>query len=161
MALGTCGILLPTLAVEMILSYAEGLRTIEREQSIRADAAASQVASEILAIESQVREVADLPWGRHGLGDSDRRAEFRRLLKRVPAILEITRYDASGRETLHVSRVTEDRIADPSAPPLADVDRIRRARSASARCSSATRSSPSFRARCAKARSATADGSPR
>ncbi|MGZ5597743.1 MAG: sensor histidine kinase [Usitatibacter sp.] len=124
MAIGTCGILLPALAVEMVLSYAEGLRTIEREQTIRADAAASQVASQMSAIESQIQEVANLPWGRSGLGDGDRRAEFRRLLKRVPAILEITRYDSTGRESLHVSRVSEDRVSDPSAMPLPDADRV-------------------------------------
>jgi signal transduction histidine kinase len=124
MALGTCGILLPALAVEMMLSYAEGLRTIEREQMIRADAAVSQVASQIDAIETQIKEVADLPWGRNGLGEGDRRAEFHRLLKRVPGILEISRYDSAGRETLHVSRVGEDRVSDPSAPALPDTDRV-------------------------------------
>jgi signal transduction histidine kinase len=123
MALGTCGILLPALAIEMIFSYTEGLRTIEREQTIRADAAAGRVASQIDAIETQIREVANLPWGRSGLGESDRHAEFRRLLKRVPAILEISRYDYAGRETLHVSRVSEDRVADPSAPELREADR--------------------------------------
>jgi len=58
MALGTCGILLPALAIEMIFSYTEGLRTIEREQTIRADAAAARVASQIDVIETQIREVA-------------------------------------------------------------------------------------------------------
>jgi signal transduction histidine kinase len=123
MALGTCGILLPALAIEMIFSYTEGLRTIEREQTIRADAAASRVASQIDAIETQIKEVANLPWGRGGLAESDRHAEFRRLLKRVPAILEISRYDSTGRETLRVSRVSEDRVADPSAPELRDTER--------------------------------------
>ncbi len=123
MAIGTCGILLPALAVEMIFSYAEGLRTIEREQTIRADAAASRVASQIEEIETQIKEVANLPWGRSGLTEIDRRSEFRRLLKRVPAILEISRYDSAGRETLHVSRLTEDRVSDSSAPPLAEIDR--------------------------------------
>src|SRR5258708_2879212 len=61
---GTCGILLPALAIERGLSYGGGLRPIEREQTIRADAAASQVASQISAIENQVKEVANLPWGR-------------------------------------------------------------------------------------------------
>jgi signal transduction histidine kinase len=124
MALGTCGILLPALAIEMVLSYFQGLRTIEREQTIRADAAALQVASQIAGIENQIKEVANLPWGRNGLTDADRRAEFRRLLKRVPAILEISRYDSTGRETLHVSRVGEDRMSDASAPVLPDIDRI-------------------------------------
>ena len=124
MALGTCGILLPALAIEMFLSYKEGLRTIEREQTIRADAAALQVSSQIAAIENQVKEVANLPWGRNGLTESDRRAEFRRLLKRVSAILEISRYDSTGRESLHVSRVGEDRMSDVSAPPLLDLDRV-------------------------------------
>ena len=124
MALGTCGILLPALAIEMMLSYSEGLRTIEREQTIRADAAAAQVSSLIAAIENQVKEVANLPWGRNGLGEGERRAEFRRVLKRVPAILEISRFDATGRETLHVSRVGEDRVSDAAAPALLDSDRV-------------------------------------
>jgi len=111
MALGTCGILLPALVVETSLRYAEGLRTIEEVQGARVEAAAAGVAAELGAIELQVREVADLPWGREALTEADRRAEFHRLLKRVPAILDLTRYDASARETLHVSRIEADRPA--------------------------------------------------
>ena len=118
MALGTCGILLPVVVIEMILSYAEGIRTIERVQSIRADAAASHVDEQLSTIVSQVRETAALPWGPAGLGEAERRAEFQRLLKRVPAIRSLMRYDLRGRETLHVSRVNEDRAADPAASPL-------------------------------------------
>ena len=124
MALGTCGILLPAVAVEMAMSYFEGLRTIERVQTIQAMASASQVASRILTIETQVREVAGLPWGRNGLSEADRRAEFHRLLKRVPAILEISRYDTDGRETLYVSRVHEDRWRGPAGPSLSEADRV-------------------------------------
>ena len=109
LALGTCGILLPALVIEMSMRYAEGLRTIEDVQSARVEAAVAGVAAELGAIEMQVREVAGLPWGREGLTDSDRRAEFHRLLKRVPAILEIARYDGFARETLYVSRVEADR----------------------------------------------------
>ena len=58
------------------------------------------------------------------MSETDRRAEFRRLLKRVAAVLEISRYDSTGRQTLHVSRVGEDRISDGSAPPLPDADRV-------------------------------------
>ena len=124
LALGTCGILLPALAIEMMRSYAEGLRTIERVQSIHADAAASRIASQIVTIVTQVREVASLPWGRGALGEGDRKAEFHRLLKRVPAILEISRYNAGGVETLHVSRVREDRERDPAAAPLPENERV-------------------------------------
>jgi signal transduction histidine kinase len=124
LALGTCGILLPAIAIEMILSYAEGLRTIERVQSIHADAAASRIASQILTIASQVREVASLPWGRNALGETDRKAEFHRLLKRVPAVLEVSRYNAEGIETLHVSRVREDRDKDPAAAALPESERV-------------------------------------
>jgi signal transduction histidine kinase len=115
MSLGTCGILLPAVAVEMMFSYAEGLRTIERVQSSQVNAVATQIGSQISTIESQIREVADLPWGREGLGDAERRAEFHRLLKRVPAVLEMSRYDSRGQETLHVSRVQEDRIGGSGA----------------------------------------------
>ncbi len=118
MALGTCGILLPAVVIEMILSYAEGIRTIERVQSIRADAAASHVDSQLSAIVSQLRETAALPWGPTGLSENERRNEFQRLLKRVPAIRAISRYDSYGRETLHVSRMNEDRIGDAAAPML-------------------------------------------
>jgi signal transduction histidine kinase len=119
-ALGTCGILLPAIAVEMVLNYMQGLATIERVQTIHANAAAAQIDSLVDTIELQIREVADLPWGRGGLSEADRRAEFQRLLKRVPAILELYRYDADGRETLYVSRMQEDRVKDATAPPLSE-----------------------------------------
>ena len=125
-ALGTCGILAPAIAIEMVLSYAEGMRTIERVQAIHADAAASRIASQILTIEAQVREVANLPWGRNALGEAERRAEFQRLLKRVPAILEIARYDAQGGESLYVSRVREDRGKDAPGPALPEGERVAR-----------------------------------
>ncbi len=124
-ALGTCGILLPAIAIEMVLSYAQGVRTIEKVQAIHAEAAASRIGSQILAIETQVREVAALPWGRGALGEADRRAEFHRLLKRVPAILELSRYNAEGVETLHVSRVSEDRGKEPGAALLSESDRVK------------------------------------
>ncbi len=124
MAIGTCAILLPAVVIEMALSYAAGIRTIERVQSIRADAAASHVDAQISTIVSQVRETASLPWGPTGLTEADRRAEFQRLLKRVPAIRALSRYDRNGRETLHVSRIDEDRIADPAAPALSEAERF-------------------------------------
>jgi signal transduction histidine kinase len=122
-ALGTCLILVPAMGTELFLEYFDGLETIARVQGINANAAAAQITSQLSTIGNQVREVADLPWGPLGLTESERRTEFQRLLKRVPAILEVSRYDAFGRETLYVSRLYEDRIRDPSAPPLVQGER--------------------------------------
>jgi len=122
-ALGTLVILVPAIVTELVLEYFEGLDTIERVQTISADAAAAQITAQLSTIGNQVREVADLPWGPAGLSDSDRRTEFQRLLKRVPAIVEASRYDASAKETLYVSRMHEDRIRDASVPPLAQGER--------------------------------------
>lgn len=107
-ALRLCGLtlllLLASGMVEMYFSYRESLESIERVQAVRADAAAHEISVYLEDIESGLRDSAKLPWGHPDFDLAQRREEFYRLQRQIPAVIELQAVDANGRETLMVSR---------------------------------------------------------
>src|SRR6185503_11302605 len=73
-------------------------------------AAAARIRDYLKSLESEVHEMSGLPWGRGVLDPGGRLEEFRRLLKLVPAILELRSIDSAGREQLRVSRIDPDEV---------------------------------------------------
>jgi len=117
--------------LEMFFAYRENKVRIANMQVAAAWSAAARIESWVDAIARQLREVGALPWGTGRLDGSDRRDEFHRLLKLVPAAIELRHFSRDGRETLFVSRIEPDVIAsgrpldDPSLQKLEPDDRIR------------------------------------
>jgi hypothetical protein len=70
---------------------------------LQAEAAAYKIGQFVKEIESQVRWTTQLPWSAGTL--DQRRFDGLRLLRQVPAIIEVTQLDSSGMEQLHVSRL--------------------------------------------------------
>jgi signal transduction histidine kinase len=95
-------------AFELAFNYAETRQQVELRQDVEARAAAVRIREYLKGIESQIREVSGLPWASGALKAAERRDEFHRLLKLVPAITEIRSADATGRERLRVSRTDLD-----------------------------------------------------
>ncbi len=104
------GLLLLSGGIEIYYSFLENreaLVRIQREKSLGAAAVISQFVGEI---------GGQLGWTTHSahLADAEsakqRRYDFIRLLRQVPAITEVRYLDAKGREQLNVSRVTMDKI---------------------------------------------------
>jgi signal transduction histidine kinase len=97
-------------ALEVLFNYLETRAQIELRQDVEARAAATRIRAYLKGIEAQVRDISNLPWSAGVLGTADRRDEFRRLLKLVPAIAEIRSADVEGRERVRVSRIELDEM---------------------------------------------------
>ena len=105
---------------ELYFSYQENqaaLVTLQREKAL---AAASQIENFIKEIERQMGWVTQPQRAPGGTTLEQRRFDFFRLQRQVPAITEVSYIDASGREQLRVSRLAMDSIGsqiDMSADP--------------------------------------------
>ena len=106
--------------LEVLFNYRETRAQVELRQDVEARAAAMRIREYLRGIEAQLREVSGLPW-QSVLEAQQRRDEYRRLLKLVPAIAELRSIDAQGREHVRVSRVETDRVEsmEPVPGPLA------------------------------------------
>jgi signal transduction histidine kinase len=100
--------------LEMWFSYRSNLDSIRVLQEAESKTAAVRIEEHLRAIEGYIREVGGLPWSSGLFTEEDRKAEFQRLLKLVPAVLEIRAIDGEGRERLYVSH-TEMNSTDGGA----------------------------------------------
>jgi len=119
------GVLMASSLVELYFSYRETQTAIVRVERAKAVAAAARIAQFLKEIEQQVRETtrtaSDDPDAsqvgaarlefREGLGAAlaeQRELDFLRVLRNVPAIIELSHLDLAGKEQLRVSRVDPD-----------------------------------------------------
>ena len=113
------GALLASGATEIYFSYQEnkaGLVAIQREKAL---AAAAKIEQFIKEIERQVGWASQPQIGVRATLEQ-RRFDFLRLLRQVPAVTEISLLDNTGREQLKVSRLAMDVVgsqADFSKDP--------------------------------------------
>ncbi len=104
------GELLVSGVTELYFSYRENqaaLVTLQREKAL---AAASRIELFIEEIERQMGWVSQPQRGAAGSALEQRRFDFFRLQRQVPAITEVSYIDASGREQVRVSRLAMDAI---------------------------------------------------
>ncbi len=100
-----CGALLISGATELYFSYQENraaLLSVQREKAI---GAAARIEQFVRQIEQQLA-LAALP--QPGGSIEQRKLEFLKLLRVVPAVTDIAQIDAAGREQLTVSRLAMD-----------------------------------------------------
>ena len=105
---------------ELYFSYQENQAALVALQREKALAAASQIEGFIKEIEQQMGWVTQPQRAPAGTTLEQRRFDFFRLQRQVPAITEVSYIDAAGREQLRVSRLAMDAIgsqADLSADP--------------------------------------------
>jgi signal transduction histidine kinase len=113
-----CGALLISGAVGLYFSYQENkiaLSSVQREKAI---GAAARIEQFIRQIEQQLAYAALPQLGAQGM--EQRRIEFLKLQRQVPAITDITYIDAKGREQIYESRLGMSAMgsgADRSAEP--------------------------------------------
>ena len=108
------GLLVTSGAVSIYFSYYDTQNYLVALQAEKAQGAAARIEQYILEIEHQLGWTA-LPGGDDG-GDQieQRRIEYLKLLRQVPAITEVAWIDASGHEQLHVSRLAMDKLRSGS-----------------------------------------------
>ena len=112
-------VLAGTGAVNIWVTYNEATASAVQVQREKAQAAAERVAQFIEAIESQIGWTTRAEWSR--ISAEQRRYDFIRLQRQVPAITDLQYIDGTGREQLRMSRLEPDVVgsgADFSAEPL-------------------------------------------
>jgi len=100
------GVLMVNVALDLWFVYQENRRATIEVQQEKAEAAAQKIESFVREIERQVGWVAQAQWA--ALPVEQRRFDYVRLLRQVPAITELTQLDSRGREQLKVSRLSMD-----------------------------------------------------
>ena len=100
------GVLVINAALDLYFVYQDNRRASIDVQREKAEAAAQRIESFVRGIENQIGWVAypqfDL------LPPEQRRFDYVRLLRQVPAITELAQLDRQGREQLKVSRLSMD-----------------------------------------------------
>jgi class 3 adenylate cyclase len=96
-------------AVNMWFAYQEGRAAQSQLLAQQAAAAAGQMQQFVAEIASQLGWMTQLPWAAQSI--EQRRQDAFRLLRQVPAIVELHVVDPAGREQIVVSRLALDRVA--------------------------------------------------
>ena len=105
-------------AIDMTITYRDARVQAVRVQQEKAKAAAERVVDFISKIEQQLGWTTRAEWA--FVSVDQRRYDFIRLLRQVPAITELIHVDGSGREQLKLSRLEPDSVGsniDLSADP--------------------------------------------
>ncbi|HLI10556.1 MAG TPA: GAF domain-containing protein [Alphaproteobacteria bacterium] len=105
-------------ALDVWFAYRDGKEALVRLQQEKAAAAAQQIGAFVAEIERQIGWTTYAQWSAGSL--EERRFDFIRLLRQVPAITELVELDGQGREQLKVSRLEMDVVgsqADRSRDP--------------------------------------------
>jgi len=114
------GALLASGLIEIYFSYVENKAGLVALQHEKAQAAADRIESFVSEIEHQLGWVTQPQLGSGSAAGEQRRFDYLRLLRQVPAITELSLLDRAGREQLRVSRLAMDVIgsqADLSRDP--------------------------------------------
>ena len=114
-----CGVLLVSGGISVYFAYQENKSALASLQHEKAIAAASRIEQFIRQIEQQLGFAALPQLGAEGI--EQRRIEFLKLLRQVPAVTDIAQLDSKGNELLAVSRLamdvagsSKDRSQDPA-----------------------------------------------
>jgi PAS domain S-box-containing protein len=95
-------------AFDFWFSYKENQTALVRVQQEKADAAAQRIEEFVGEIESQIGWTTQAQWAAGSL--DQRRFDYVRLLRQVPAITELSEIDGEGKEQLKVSRLAMDAV---------------------------------------------------
>ncbi len=112
------GVLVINAALDLYFVYQENRRASIEVQREKAESAAQRVESFVREIERQIGWVAYAQFA--ALPAEQRRFDYVRLMRQVPAITELVQLDRQGREQLRVSRLSMDAVGagtDRSAEP--------------------------------------------
>src|SRR6266853_1340062 len=103
-----CAALITNGSFEIWFSFREQESLLVRIQRGQAEAAAAKIGQFIEQIRAQIEWTTQFPWSQISL--EEQQADALRLLRLVPAVVELARVDPTGHEQLRVSRLTASRI---------------------------------------------------
>jgi two-component system NtrC family sensor kinase len=102
------GVLMINAALDLYFVYQDNRRTSIEVQKEKAEAAAQKIESFVREIERQLGWVTQARWA--ALTVEQRRFDYVRLPRQVPAITELAQIDRQGHEQLRVSRLSMDMV---------------------------------------------------
>ena len=102
------GVLVTSTIFDAYVGYQHNKSVIVNIQMEKAQAAALKIEQFVKGIESQLWWIAHTPWENSASSLKQRRLDFIKLLRHVPAVTELSQLDGIGREQLRVSRVAMD-----------------------------------------------------
>ena len=103
--------LLASALIEISFSYQENKEALVSLQREKALGAASKIEQFVKELERQIGWTTQPQWGSPAAATDQRRVDYLRLLRQVPAVTEISQLDSSGKEQLRVSRLAMDVVA--------------------------------------------------
>jgi signal transduction histidine kinase len=103
------GVLMINAALDLYFVYQDNRRASIEVQKEKAETAAQKIESFVREIEHQLGWVTQVQWA--ALPVEQRRLDYVRLLRQVPAITELVQIDPQGHEQLRVSRLSMDMVA--------------------------------------------------
>ena len=106
------GLLVASGAVELWFSYQENKAALVALQREKAHGAAVRIETFVREIEREMGWTTQPVLASGAAALEQRRIDFLRLLRQVPAITELSHVDKEGREQLHVSRLAMDVIGE-------------------------------------------------
>ena len=106
-------------AIEAGFGYVENVKRLSSAQAAEIRFAESKIITFLRNIELQVAEVSQLPWDRGFLDREQMREEFHRMLKLIPAIIDVAYLPADDGVGVFVSRAAID---DMALRPESDAD---------------------------------------
>ena len=121
-------------ALDVWFSHDEAKQALVRIQQEKAESAAQRIAAFIDEIERQIGWTTHAQWSAGSV--DQRRFDYVRLLRQVPAITELVQLDSDGREQLKVSRLAMDIVGSGADFSLDEIHRCGCTRCGSARCTS-------------------------
>src|SRR5271169_604404 len=111
-------------SVNMWLGYREAESAAAQIEQEKTQDAAQRIDEFVCEIEQQIGWTTPPQWD--ALSLEQRRYDFIRLMREVPAITELTEIDGSGKEQLKLSRIAPDVVAsgvnDAAAPRFAEAE---------------------------------------
>jgi signal transduction histidine kinase len=102
------GVLVINAALDLYFVYQDNRRASIEVQKEKAEAAAQRIELFVREIEHQIGWVTQAQWAAQPV--EQRRTDYRRLQRQVPAITELVQLDHQGHEQLRVSRISPDVI---------------------------------------------------
>jgi len=102
------GVLIAGGATQIHFSYQENKATLVRLQREKAETAATRVEEFLHRIVTEIAWTARSAYLPEGAAPEERRLDFLWLLRQAPSVTEARHLDASGRETLRVSRLARN-----------------------------------------------------
>ncbi len=114
------GALVSSGLIELFFSYEENRTAQIALQREKASTAAVTIEQFVRETERGIGSTIPPPWAAETVPPEQRQADYRRLLRQIPAVTEIVYLDGDGREQLRVSRLATNAVAsnaDHAAEP--------------------------------------------